>query len=142
MIRLLYFNRCAPEAAQTPSLEKQAALKTQPLWGCLGWLESGKVYPTSKADISAPTRKKIPMGGTSAGLAILGEVIYSAEGESMQSEQVLNNPFHPELTLRNDFIKLPLMQNLLTDSHFAERNRQGRLLAFLARARSKRGPVN
>lgn len=89
---------------------------------------------TAIADLA---KKQTPMGGTSAGLAILGEVIYSAEGESMQSMQVLNNPFHPELTLRNDFLKLPYMQAILTDSHFSERQRQGRLLAFLARARAE-----
>lgn len=89
--------------------------------------------------IAELAKKQTPMGGTSAGLAILGEVIYSAEGESMQSTQVLDNPFHPELTLRNDFLKLPYMQAILTDSHFSERKRQGRLLAFLARARFEKG---
>lgn len=97
-----------------------------------------KDTPVHKA-ITALAQRDVPMGGTSAGLAILGEVIYSAEGTSLKSETVLNNPFHPDLTLRNDFLKLPYMQNILTDSHFSERQRQGRLLAFLARARSDRG---
>lgn len=98
-----------------------------------------KDTPLHSAIETLATVKKIPMGGTSAGLAILGEILYSAEGASMQSKQVLENPFHPELTLRNDFLRLPWMQNILTDSHFSERQRQGRLLAFLARARSDRG---
>jgi cyanophycinase len=32
-----------------------------------------------------------------------------------------------------DFIKIPLLENLITDSHFAKRDRMGRTLVFLAR---------
>lgn len=77
--------------------------------------------------------KKVPLGGTSAGLAILGQVIYSAEEGSIQSPDALADPFHPDLTLRADFLNLPLMRGVLTDTHFAERDRQGRFVTFLAR---------
>lgn len=77
-------------------------------------------------------QKKVPVGGTSAGLAILGEMVYTAEGESITSAQALSDPFHPALTLRRDFLSLPLMQGIITDTHFAPRHRQGRLLSFMA----------
>ena len=79
-------------------------------------------------------RKRIPIGGTSAGLAVLGEWVYSAELDTITSTEALQNPFHPRITLRRDFLSLPLMNRIITDSHFAQRGRQGRLVSFLARA--------
>jgi cyanophycinase len=82
------------------------------------------------------TRK--PIGGTSAGLAVLGEYIYSAQGdapddEDLQSAPALANPYMPRVTVRQDFLKIDLLRNTLTDTHFAERDRMGRTLTFLAR---------
>ncbi len=79
-----------------------------------------------------------PIGGTSAGLAVLGEYIYSAEGDApddddLASVQALSNPFSPRVALRRDFLQVDLLRNTLTDTHFAKRDRMGRTLAFLAR---------
>ena len=81
--------------------------------------------------------KKIPVGGTSAGCAILGQVYYPALKESLTTAEALSNPYHPNLMLgRDDFVTAPFLANTITDTHFAERNRQGRLVAFLARMRT------
>ena len=37
------------------------------------------------------------------------------------------------MTVIRDFLKIPLLQNLITDSHFVKRDRVGRSLGFLAR---------
>lgn len=79
-----------------------------------------------------------PIGGTSAGLAILGQFIYSAQqdkdtDQDLTSAEVLQNPYAPRVTLAKDFIDLPLLRNDLTDTHFAKRDRLGRSLGFLAR---------
>ncbi len=79
-----------------------------------------------------------PIGGTSAGLAVLGEFVYGAmkdpaDGPDLSSKEVLANPFIERVTLVRDFIRIPLLQNTLTDSHFAKRDRMGRSLGFLAR---------
>ena len=79
-----------------------------------------------------------PMGGTSAGLAVLGEYLYSAEGDKpddadLASAQVLADPFIPRVALRRDFLHIELLKNSLTDTHFAKRDRMGRTLGFLAR---------
>jgi cyanophycinase len=37
------------------------------------------------------------------------------------------------VTLVRDFLKTPHLENLITDSHFAKRDRMGRTLGFLAR---------
>ena len=79
-----------------------------------------------------------PIGGTSAGLAVLGEFIYSATGDkpddkNLSSAEVLWNPYFERVTLDRDFLKVPHLENLITDSHFAKRDRLGRSLGFLAR---------
>ncbi|MBO0949297.1 cyanophycinase [Fibrella forsythiae] len=81
--------------------------------------------------------KKVPVGGTSAGCAVLGQIYYPAFNESLTSAEALSDPYHANLMLgRNDFIDAPFMANTITDTHFAQRNRQGRLVAFLARMRT------
>ena len=79
-----------------------------------------------------------PIGGTSAGLAVLGEFIYGAlqdkdDDKDLASPEVLRNPYLPRVTLVRNFLHLPLLQNTLTDSHFMKRDRMGRSLGFLAR---------
>jgi cyanophycinase len=70
------------------------------------------------------------IGGTSAGLAVLGGVDYVALRGSAVSRDCLLNPQHPDITLSDDF--LPLCPDVLFDSHFTARARLGRLLAFTA----------
>ena len=78
--------------------------------------------------------KPAPIGGTSAGMAILGEFVYSARSRtSLTSEEGLANPFHRDLTLDRAFLKLPKLGKILTDQHLQERDRIGRTVALLAR---------
>lgn len=79
-----------------------------------------------------------PIGGTSAGLAVLGEFAYGclkdkADDNDLASADVLPNPYHERVTLVRDFLKVPYLDNTLTDSHFAKRDRLGRTLVFLSR---------
>lgn len=76
-----------------------------------------------------------PLGGTSAGLAILGRASYSAgDGGSISSTHALADPLGHAVTLDHDFLHLPFLSRVVTDSHFGKRDRLGRLVAFLARA--------
>ena len=78
--------------------------------------------------------KKVSVGGTSAGCAILGNTYFNAAEGSVTSDEALQNPFNKYMTLgQNDFVDAPNMQNTITDSHYTQRNRQGRHLAFLAK---------
>jgi cyanophycinase-like exopeptidase len=78
--------------------------------------------------------KKVPVGGTSAGMAILGEFVYSAmSNSSLDSAEGLADPFHRDLTLDRDFVDPPQMEAKITDQHLQERDRMGRTVAFLAR---------
>lgn len=84
-------------------------------------------------EINAAAKRGAPIGGTSAGLAVLGEYAYSAMNDTVQSADALANPFHERITIEHNFLSLPLMQHIITDSHFAKRDRMGRLVAFVAR---------
>jgi cyanophycinase len=78
--------------------------------------------------------KHVTVGGTSAGLAILGSAYYSAEKGSVTSAQALANPYHRYSTLgQADFVSHPHLVNTITDSHYTQRDRQGRHISWLAR---------
>ncbi|MBI3476472.1 MAG: cyanophycinase [Acidobacteria bacterium] len=100
----------------------------------INWWMGTPVQDALNAHIAAGK----PIGGTSAGLAVMGQYIYSAQGDApdddgLQSSQAMLNPFMPRVTVRRDFVKIDLLQNTLTDTHFAKRDRMGRTLTFLAR---------
>ncbi len=83
--------------------------------------------------------KKGVIGGTSAGMAILGEWVYTATNGSIVSTEALTNPFDEKLTLANDFLNVPFLNNLVTDTHYHDRDREGRHSAFMARIASTTG---
>jgi cyanophycinase len=79
-----------------------------------------------------------PIGGTSAGLAVLGQFVYGCledkpDDPDLTSREVLADPYIKRVTVVRDFLKVPGLENILTDSHFAKRDRMGRSLGFLAR---------
>lgn len=80
----------------------------------------------------------VPIGGNSAGLAVLGEYAFSAEHGTVSSAEALADPAHPKLTISSVFLSLPGLDCLITDSHFSQRDRMGRLLVMMARI-SQRG---
>lgn len=85
-------------------------------------------------------QKNAPIGGTSAGMAILGSHYYSALNNSVTSAQALTNPYHSNITLgANDFLLFPWMENTITDTHFENPDRRGRLTTFLARFQADNG---
>jgi beta-aspartyl-peptidase (threonine type) len=96
-----------------------------------------KGTPLAQA-LDAHVRAGKPLGGTSAGLAILGAWSYGAmDGGSMVSEDAMRDPFNPGMTLVDDFLHLAPLEHVITDSHFAKRERLGRLVAFVANLRSR-----
>ena len=78
--------------------------------------------------------KKVPVGGTSAGCAIMGSSYFSAMNGSVTSSEAMNNPYNSLITLgHNNFINNPYLQNTITDQHYSQRGREGRLVTFMAR---------
>lgn len=93
--------------------------------------------------LNAHVRAGRPIAGTSAGLAILGGYSYGAlDGGSVTSERALRDPMGSAVTLDNDFLAMPYLANVITDTHFGKRDRLGRLIVFVARAAQQAGRVD
>jgi cyanophycinase len=82
------------------------------------------------------------IGGTSAGMAIMGAAIYDACNDaSATSANALRDPYNDEISFTYRLFDFPYLGDVITDTHFAQRDRMGRLLAFLARqVREQRKP--
>ncbi|MEZ0371909.1 MAG: cyanophycinase [Candidatus Sericytochromatia bacterium] len=80
------------------------------------------------------------VGGTSAGLAIQGSTVYDACSGSVTTPEALKNPFDPAISFSSGLFAWPAMQQTITDTHFSQRDRMGRLLAFLARQQAAGAP--
>ena len=76
------------------------------------------------------------VGGTSAGLAIVGEFSFDAIAAgptSVTSALALANPASPLLSFSHDLFRFAPLRGVVTDSHFRSRDRLGRLVVFAAR---------
>lgn len=91
------------------------------------------------AALDAHVRAGKPLAGTSAGLAVLGEYLYGAmDGQSLTASQALADPYGKSNTIETGFLHLDLLKGVITDSHFTQRARLGRLFAFIAKAQASR----
>jgi cyanophycinase len=89
--------------------------------------------PVQRA-LNAHVRAGRPIGGSSAGLAVLGAFVYGAmDGGSLESHVALKDPLGPAVTLERDFLHVPGLEHVITDTHFSRRARLGRLIVFVAR---------
>ena len=74
------------------------------------------------------------IGGTSAGMAILGSGYFSAENGTVTNAQALSNPYHNRMTIGyNDFLDISFLEHVITDTHYDDPDRRARHTAFLAR---------
>ncbi|HEX4309741.1 MAG TPA: cyanophycinase [Acidobacteriaceae bacterium] len=91
-----------------------------------------------EAALRDAVKRGIPIGGTSAGLAVLGQYIYSAQNDKpddkdLASDEALADPFYRQVVIAPDLLGIPVLRGIITDSHFDTRKREGRLLVFMAR---------
>lgn len=74
------------------------------------------------------------VGGGSAGLAIQGSLaVYDGCRGSVRSPRALADPYRDSISFTHDLFAWPHLDNTVIDSHFVERDRMGRLMAFLCR---------
>jgi len=87
-----------------------------------------------ESSVNALIARSVPVGGTSAGMNVLSQFIYSALGaQGVTSSEALANPFNKYITLAENFLSISTLQGLIDDPHFVTRDRMGRDLAFLCR---------
>lgn len=94
----------------------------------VGW-RGTSVY----AAVQAVVARAGGVGGGSAGLAIQGDYVYDSCTGSVDSETALRNPYARSISFTYDFFNWAPLTEVLTDSHFVERDRMGRQMSFLAR---------
>ncbi len=93
------------------------------------WLDT----PVS-AELQAAWERGAAIGGTSAGAAVMGELVFAAYQGTVYSDEALADPFNEFMTLEQALVPLPPLAGALVDTHFGARDRMGRLVGFLARA--------
>ncbi len=77
--------------------------------------------------------RNVPIGGTSAGLAVMGQFDFAAFNGSAYSDDALANPYYKRMTLDRTFLTAPGLGYVITEAHLDTRDRMGRLVAFMAR---------
>ena len=84
-------------------------------------------------EINNAVARGVPVGGISAGLAVQGEFVFAAFVDTVTSPEALANPYNPRVTLEREFLKIPVLKEVITDSHFSARERMGRTVVFMSR---------
>lgn len=82
------------------------------------------------------------IGGTSAGCAVQGEYYFTAQVSTVYSDEMLANPYNRYATIgAGGYLSNPYLDNLITDTHFNNPDRKGRLVGFMARMSKDYGIV-
>ncbi len=90
----------------------------------------------------AMQNRNIVIGGTSAGMAILGKYYFSAENGTVTSDVALSNPYDFDVTVDStSFLKIDYLEDVITDSHYDSPDRKGRHVVFMARILTDYGMV-
>jgi len=84
-------------------------------------------------EINRAVARGVPIGGISAGLAVQGEFAFSAMHDTVTSQEALANPYDERVTVERNFLVVPVLEGIITDSHFTQRGRMGRTVVFLSR---------
>ena len=78
--------------------------------------------------------RNIVIGGTSAGMAILGNYYFSAMNGTVTSNTAIISPYDSDVTVDStDFLQIKYMEDVITDTHYDDPDRKGRHVVFLAR---------
>ncbi len=83
--------------------------------------------------LQSAINRGIPVGGTSAGMAVMGQFVYTALNNSVTPAEALRNPYNSYMTFGTGFYNAPNMNGIITEPHFFARDRMGRVIGFLAR---------
>lgn len=104
----------------------------------IDWLRESKLLAAVEYALNV---KKVPIGGTSAGMMILADIDFAAHYPSpssknglVSSDDVLKDPTGIFVDLDRTVLIPPFMNKIVTDAHLTQRARQGRLVGFMARA--------
>ena len=111
--------------------------KAEAIWIAGGdqsnYINFWKGTPVQSA-LNAAIAANVPVGGTSAGMNVLTQFVYSALlAQGVTSSQALADPYTRYITLDRDFANVSSLAGIIGDPHFVTRDRMGRDLAFMCR---------
>jgi cyanophycinase-like exopeptidase len=88
----------------------------------------------------AINNRDVVIGGTSAGMAIMGGHYFTAQNGTITSSSALANPYHPRATVSSEpFLEIDYLSDIITDTHYDDPDRRGRHTTFLARIMTDTG---
>lgn len=130
-------------AAQDPYVHERIQ-QAEAIWFAGGdqwnYVNYWRGTPVDSLINAAIAERNIVVGGTSAGMAILGGIYFTAQNGTVSSASALANPYAPAMTVSADpFLVLPWMGAIVTDSHYDSPDRRARHMAFMARAITDHG---
>lgn len=135
----------SPEASFDPYVHQKID-QAEAIWFAGGdqwnYLSYWRDTPVDSLINLAILERNIPVGGTSAGMAIMGGFIFSAQNGTVTSETALNNPYHSNVTVDSaGFLDNAFLEDVITDTHYDDPDRKGRHVTFLARILTDYGVV-
>lgn len=135
---------CTSPFAETEEYIQDKVAKAEAIWFAGGDQWNYVTYwrngPLETLINQAISERNIVIGGTSAGMAILGSYYFNAVNGSATSTSALANPFANTVTPDAEpFLNVPLLFDVITDTHFDNPDRRGRLVTFLARIYNDEG---
>jgi cyanophycinase-like exopeptidase len=129
---------CNNAAASNESYIHEKIQKAEAIWFAGGnqwtYISYWRNSPIDSLIKIAINERNIVIGGTSAGMAIMGDYYFSAQNGTISSFSALQDPFNNALTIDTaTFIENNALKDIITDTHFDNPDRKGRLVAFLSR---------
>lgn len=129
---------CNNAAASNDPYVLQKIQQAEAIWFAGGdqwtYISYWRNSPVANSINQAIQQRHIVIGGTSAGMAIQGKYYFSARNGSVTSAVALSNPYNRLVTVdATPFITNSRLSNVITDTHFDNPDRKGRLATFLSR---------
>lgn len=130
-------------ASQQPYLH-QKIQQAEAIWFAGGdqwnYVSYWRNTPVDSLINDALQNRNIVIGGTSAGMAILGGFYFSAENGTVTSSAALANPYDNDVTPDvTPFLEVNYLHDVITDTHYDDPDRKGRHVTFLARILTDHG---
>jgi cyanophycinase-like exopeptidase len=129
---------CSNTNASYDSYVLERIEKAEAIWFAGGnqwnYISYWRNTPVDSLINQAIQTRNVVVGGTSAGMAIQGQSYFSAQNGTVTSSTALSNPYNNAVTVdASPFLEHPILTGTITDTHFDNPDRKGRLSVFLAR---------
>ena len=102
------------------------------------WIDNSAIQKIIQDRLRA---RNLVIGGTSAGMAYLAGIVFAAHYDSprgsdlnVDSGDVMRDPTGIFVDMVKGQLGLPWLNHVITETHFTERERQGRVMGFMAKS--------